>query len=182
MSSGVTSERKLLIDDDWAADDTSLGGARSEVASDAYPLSMPSRFEGMHRLYTRDYLLLFPSKSDSKTSRDVIEDICTIVNLPANWDSHGAYPIDIKCATVAIEIALLYLTRDTPRPSVVPTVRGGIQVEWHVRDFDVELKIDSPEQIELFFEDLRTGESWEEDITTDSARLITAIEKLSSRG
>ena len=46
----------------------------------------------------------------------------------------------------------------TPVPQVVPSPVGGVQLEWHEKDIDLELHITAPYECEVWFQDHRTGE------------------------
>ena len=86
-----------------------------------------------------------------------------IGELEENWDSYGARPIDPRCAETTTNLLLSVLDSGTPKPSVVPTSRGGIQLEWHRAGVDLEIEIESPDRVNVFFEDHREGT--EEEIT-----------------
>ena len=74
----------------------------------------------------------------------VLHGICELGSLAPNWNSYGAQPIQPAIAGEAIIIALYYLTQGDPLPSVVPTARGGILLEWHEGGVDLEVDIRSP--------------------------------------
>jgi hypothetical protein len=42
-----------------------------------------------------------------------------------------------------------------PAPALIPTFRGGVQVEWHTRGVDVEIDIDPYGRVAVDVEDLR---------------------------
>jgi hypothetical protein len=90
-------------------------------------------------------------------SRELIVRVCELSSLPANWDSYGARPIDPSCAIAAIRLILSAVHPSIPAPAVVPTNRGGIQLEWHRGGVDLEIRIDSPTQFHVAFEDAKTG-------------------------
>ncbi len=64
---------------------------------------------------------------------------------------------------------------DTPTPAVVPTSRGGVQLEWHTREIDVEVEIPSPDHITVSYEDHRSGKEWEDELTSDFTPLSDAL-------
>jgi hypothetical protein len=82
----------------------------------------------------------------------ILERISKLLSLPANWDTHGARPINPGIATKAIELILGMLKPNDPQPSVVPTSRGGILLEWHEAGIDLEVDIRSPSSIHVAFE------------------------------
>jgi len=62
-----------------------------------------------------------------------------LANDPAlrvqDWDTYGADPLDDR----AIEAAKRFLSHG---PAIVPLNDGGIQLEWHIDDLDLELEFD----------------------------------------
>lgn len=74
--------------------------------------------------------------------------------LEENWDSYGAGRISIELIKTAKQILRDLVLADTPEPAVVPTASGGIQIEWHANNINLEFEVLSPTHIEYFFEDL----------------------------
>ena len=102
-----------------------------------------------------------------------------LLQLKPNWDSYGAQPVDSHCVAAALQLALDTLRDNTPAPSVVPTSRGGLQLEWHTRGLDLEVEFLSATRICGLFEDRVGNEGWEEDLTFDRGPLVRAISVLS---
>lgn len=59
-------------------------------------------------------------------------------DLKEDWDSYGAAPIDDRCIRKAYEL-WWQLSGDW---QVVPTNRGGVQLEQHKDGFDIEIMIE----------------------------------------
>lgn len=78
--------------------------------------------------------------------------ICELGSLPRNWNSYGAQPIQPEVAATAMVLLLNLLSPNDPFPSVVPTTRGGILLEWHVGGIDLEIDIRSPAWSHLAWE------------------------------
>jgi len=57
-----------------------------------------------------------------------------LLALPDGWDGHDAARIDRR----AIEAALLIAS--TP-PTLVPTIPGGVQLEWYIGDLHAVIEI-----------------------------------------
>ena len=58
---------------------------------------------------------------------------------------------------------------NTPAPSIVPTVRGGLQLEWHQTQIDLEVEITPHGTIHLAYENFAEGREWEGDLGSDLA-------------
>ena len=84
-----------------------------------------------------------------------------LLSLPANWDHHGASPIQSKHAQAALSYLNRVMSPSTPPPSIVPVANGGVQIEWHRAGVDVELVFSDENDDELYCYDLRTDREWE---------------------
>lgn len=105
--------------------------------------------------------------------------LCSLLKLEDGWDSYEGQSINPNCVKASLELASTVLRDDSPNPSVVPTSRGGIQLEWHTGGVDLEVEFVSPSRLIGFFEDQRTGTKWEKDLTFDLRPLIEAVATLS---
>ncbi|HUY27567.1 MAG TPA: hypothetical protein VMV27_09125 [Candidatus Binataceae bacterium] len=102
-----------------------------------------------------------------------------LVQMPENWDSYGARRINIEHVVQALTILEQVMRPGTPIPAMVPTPRGGIQVEWHTHGVDIELTIESEEIFQLFFEDRTSGEICEEELDARIEKLDKFVAALS---
>jgi hypothetical protein len=62
---------------------------------------------------------------------------------------------------------------------VVPTARGGIQLEWHTRGIDLEIELAVPEGIHVLYEDAAGEEEWELEPGASRERLASLMAHLS---
>lgn len=60
--------------------------------------------------------------------------------LPVNWNSYGAIPVRPDAIRSAIRV-LAHDVLEVPPPTVTPTARGGVQLEWGRGDDGVEVEI-----------------------------------------
>jgi hypothetical protein len=81
----------------------------------------------------------------------------------------------------AMNILNSVMRNRTPVPQVVPTPVGGIQLEWHEKDVDLEIHVTAPYETELWFKDHRTGAVISTELTSDLSPLQTAIQTLTDR-
>jgi hypothetical protein len=91
----------------------------------------------------------------------ILDKICELGELPADWDSYGAMQIDPETAAFAIGLLLSVLKSTDPLPTVVPTSRGGLMFEWHDGGIDLEIDIQSPLSIHVAFVDETLEEEFE---------------------
>jgi hypothetical protein len=79
---------------------------------------------------------------------------------PKNWDSYGGRPLTTAAYLGAYDLLGRIMFDRFPKPSVVPTGRGGVQFEWHMKGSHVEVYISPEGNAEVSFEDDLGGE-WE---------------------
>lgn len=111
----------------------------------------------------------------------VRESIYGLLSLRDNWDSYGASAVKQDLAATAADILQSIMDPDTRIPAVVPTTRGGIQIEWHASGIDLEIEIESTARITAFYEDSATGLRWERELTSDLHTISCITARLSTR-
>ena len=53
----------------------------------------------------------------------------------------------------------------TPQPAVVPTVKGGVQLEWHACGIDLEIEIGQPGRFHVTYEEPNEDVELEAELT-----------------
>jgi hypothetical protein len=67
----------------------------------------------------------------SKVKKDVIDKIIAFRSLNENWDGYGAFPLEVKSASSAIQFILLLNDRIVEKISdVYPTPNGTVSLVW----------------------------------------------------
>jgi hypothetical protein len=104
----------------------------------------------------------------------------SLLDLPENWDSYGARRIAQEAVAAAAELITQIARVDTPPPSITPTVRGGITLEWNTRGIGLEVRVEPPRPLHVFHEDLHAGTEDEFDLEAhDLSRLVDLVALLS---
>lgn len=112
-----------------------------------------------------------------------IERLNQLLALPENWDLDGAPRVDPRAAIAALELLGAAARPDTPVPSIVPTDEGGVQLEWHMREIDLEVEVTPTGRVHGFFVDRDDDDGgWEVDLTSDVGPLVMALSLLWRRG
>jgi len=98
-----------------------------------------------------------PRSNDVYRREAVLQRLASLLRLAPGWDSYGAPGISPRAA----ELALKFLAFSTkgPTPSVVPTAKGGVQIEWHHGDVDLEIECFPSEHAHLFAQDMASGDA-----------------------
>lgn len=111
---------------------------------------------------------------------ETVTKLIDLLELPGRWNSYNAQPIKKENVIIAVDLLARLMVEGTPAPQVVPKVRGGVQLEWHTRGMNIEIEIDSPENLKFVAEDLHSPEeSGDEDF--DEPTLRNWVARLSER-
>ena len=99
--------------------------------------------------------------------------------LPANWDSYAACRVDLNTVEKAFQALCSTMRSDALPPTVVPTVHGGVQFEWHARGVDLEIEFSPMGRRYVSCVDHQDKTEWEGEFDFNLARLREAISRLS---
>lgn len=81
----------------------------------------------------------------------------TILGLREGWDGYDAQPVDDDIAVFALDLLDRVLPDGAPAPSIVPTPNGGIQFEWHERNWELEIEVSGRNQIAVLGDSRPSG-------------------------
>ena len=109
------------------------------------------------------------------------EALQSLLTLPENWDSYGARVIEPRAVHVAIELLRSIVHLGTPQAVVVPTNRGGIQVEWHTGGIDLEIEITADSEVRVLYENPQENAEEEFELGSDLKPLTDLTAKVSRR-
>jgi hypothetical protein len=113
---------------------------------------------------------------------EVVQKLLGLTRLGPNWDGYGAPPTKWDAGMFALNVLDQVMSERTPIPQVVPSSTGGVQLEWHERQMDIELHVDAPYACELWVRDLRSGrQDISIEISDDFSELQRAISTLTRR-
>lgn len=105
----------------------------------------------------------------------VLNRMAEIAELRAGWNSYNARPIEMSNVVTAVNLLLRYLPAHARLPMIVPTVHGGIQLEWHTPSVEVEVYVNGPSAVSFLAANLTTGEEFEGPVPGNEQRLAQWI-------
>jgi hypothetical protein len=98
---------------------------------------------------------------------EVNQRLTELMQLPPGWDGYAAVPVGLDNAAFAFSALSSIMTLATPVPSIVPTVNGSLQIEWHTSKGDIELRIRRPNSVHAWFSKVDDDDESEVDLTLD---------------
>jgi hypothetical protein len=123
----------------------------------------------------------YNASAETKWQIEVLKPLAKYVEMSQGWDSYSGSPLRWDAGFFALWVLNAVMRPRTPVPQVVPSPVGGVQLEWHEKDIDLELHITAPYECELWFEDHRTGKRVSRELSNDFSPLTGPIAELTSR-
>lgn len=140
--------------------------------------------ESLTRLLHQPQLLTIriPVEQATMTSEltSVVDKLNELLKLPPNWDSYGAHPPEPDAAVSAFGLIERIIASGEPVPRIVPTVDGGIQLEWHADGKYLEIVARADKTLSAYFEDEDGGEPFDDDLAWNSPLLTLLVGKMQS--
>jgi hypothetical protein len=100
-----------------------------------------------------------------------------VQSLPENWDSYGGKKINRDMISQSLSILELIMDVDSPAPSVVPLGDGGLQLEWHRKQQDLEIVFPAKDLPQFYHKDNRAGTE-QEGLASDVTNLAQLLRSI----
>jgi hypothetical protein len=130
-----------------------------------------SQFANFHRAYV--------TALEPKWQKEVLSRMTALLRHRAGWDSYGAQAPRYDAAMFALTILQRVMRGDTPVPFIVPSHMGGVQLEWHENQIDLEIHIVEPYKGDIWWRDHATGRETLVDLSQDLSGLRAPIGMMS---
>ena len=129
-------------------------------------------------------LRMSPDATIEETSppwiREVNRRLEHLRTLKQNWDGENAPPVSFECCIEALVFLLENAANETPAPQIVPTSKGGLQLEWHVGEVDLEIEFSASESTS-FYHVSESGEETVGKIAAEGQRVRNILRALPVR-
>ena len=76
-----------------------------------------------------------------------------------NWDTYGAEPLSDSALSISRQILAKLPPAVLAHAQSVPTVTGGVQIEWHAGGGDFEIEVGDDADVESIVNQISTGVS-----------------------
>lgn len=98
-----------------------------------------------------------------------------LMSLGKNWDSYGAYPVSGDAAASLLSLLLPLLPEAAEPPFLVPTPTGGIQASWDGYGHEVEVVIESGQDVSVYYAHEGAEEEFYLGSSEAMSRLVQAL-------
>jgi hypothetical protein len=148
--------------------------------SDWYSIIPSTTLDTRETLSSRDFVLTLPrlrtTTSASLGAYDwswvplLIDRLRELLSLPRDWDGFGAEPVRTEAVLTSALIVNATLSKGARFPAIIPTVEGGVQLEWRRGDRHLEIEVLSPYDIGVLYRE-KGNPKWEGSLLNDPAQL-----------
>jgi len=97
-------------------------------------------------------------------------------HLRANWDSYGGKPLNQGIKKFTVQVLKSLRNEDLPIPAVVLGSGGTIQLEWHVKQKELEVELRDDNTIE-FMKVLQNGDTTEGEARDNVAAALRGLSR-----
>lgn len=122
----------------------------------------------------------YDSDPDKHWRKEVESRLEGYTQMQHGWDTYDAPPPRSEAVFFALSIIHELESSRLIRPHIVPSSAGGIQLEWHTNDLDIELHVEAPYLSELWWRRHSNGEEESAELTNDFSAL-SQILKVATR-
>jgi hypothetical protein len=84
-----------------------------------------------------------------------------LARRPQNWDSYGASPLQQEAAQLFLDILQQLSLFIQSEPTISLNNEGGLVAEWSSSQSDLELTVNSPDDIQVYYSDQVANREWE---------------------
>lgn len=79
-----------------------------------------------------------------------IQSLSHLRQLESGWDGHSAKMITDDACEVAVRLLVSLAVPAPPTVQIFPLTNGGVQLEWHAGDNDLEIEVDPIGEVHAF--------------------------------
>jgi hypothetical protein len=132
--------------------------------------------------YSLGNVFFLSMRENAAQLREAAAALYQLLQLPEGWDSYGAPRINEEAVSTSWMLLRYLLSEDVRLPRIVPTVEGGVQLEWYGNGIDLQIEVASAHDITLFYRNVGTGESWEGKLGEEPQPLGQIIHRAGASG
>ena len=122
---------------------------RLATAIEAYPDVQPPSEERLTRTggwgrARNSGTSLLDSTTTPEWEEVVRNRLAELRTLPEDWDTYGGRSVTQEVAEYSFALLRVVMEAETRAPDLVPLPQGGLQMEWHDPNLDIEITIEEP--------------------------------------
>jgi hypothetical protein len=84
-----------------------------------------------------------------------------LARRPQGWDSYGALQLQPEVASTLLQILYQLGSCIQSEPAISLTGEGGLVAEWSSSQSDLELTVNSPDDIQVYYSEHIANRDWE---------------------
>lgn len=83
--------------------------------------------------------------------KPLLERLKELSSIEEGWDGFSAEPVRLDILFYSAQLMIEFMERNSRPPNLMPLHSGGIQLEWHLEEVDVEISIEEPYEARLWW-------------------------------
>lgn len=120
--------------------------------------------------------LSFSNENNSIAIANITSEINKLLKLAPGWDGMRAHEITVKAVSQAIFIIFILKIVDSLLiPQFFPLPDGGIQLEWHVDNSDLEIEIEADGNLYILGNDGQGKMTFDQDFSLSDTYILNKI-------
>jgi hypothetical protein len=122
-----------------------------------------------------------PVHSEPPWIEPTLSKMSTLLGLNRNWDRRGSTAISGDALSFAFSMLCQTMAPTTPPPSIIPLGHGGIQLIWSGQNAEIEVEVERPNEIVIYYRDQVSGEEREWSAATEFSELAKLLRSTFAR-
>lgn len=102
------------------------------------------------------------SEPNSLWRQKAIMRLQELIRLEDGWDGYRGIPVSFENAAFALRMLETVSSWNTVAPQIVPGYSGDLQVEWHTLNGDLELHVERPNKVNVWYWNIKDESEGEE--------------------
>lgn len=128
-------------------------------------------------------LLKIQSKEQPLWLASAVAKVQVLADMPEGWDGHSSRPIQPTSIANMLRILNAIANADVPPPHIAPISGGALQIEWSLKNHDLEIVTRSDGSIHYLQTDNDDVENMQDGVlvASDNATLLQLLDWLIGR-
>lgn len=151
-SYAIPGTQRWLSESDWKPSATITTLDEADTLSSRFLLSWSTRHSDR---------MIFIIEDVESWLGPFLEDANRLLALPEGWDSYNSESVSSNAVARGLNLLVSIMSAEARSPDVVPTSNGGVQLEWHDGERELEIEIPHEGKGWISWQESEQADHWE---------------------